>query len=205
MSDIETIADVVAEELYGDPSVGNVRLCIFGTKAFIDTAAYFGIDAKPLPVTAIAANRGWLEWTSTVGGLEKALFSEVELPPLPDDAWSVGIDYRGTLGGYPGHLLAVTGDQAVDITARQFARPEYRIMVPDEPLIIPWARGWMWAALGGLDMDDPADGFIMYGPHPNNDQTFRNHWEGSGNLARNVTARSIKRLKTLWRGHAHQR
>lgn len=112
-------------------SEGINRACILGTRALIETLAYFGIRAKPVSVDLLAAN------ASAIAAIEAG----IPQSEWPDDWWTVGVD--GTTqgpdpGGYNGHLVAIAeGKYLVDPTARQFDRPDKGIYIP-APLVGPF-------------------------------------------------------------------
>lgn len=96
--------------------------CLNGTRCIIEVLRAFGVQARPVSVTAIAANRVWVERI------------KAKLAPLDDpDAWAIGVDTAGSgeEGKWPGHLVAlVEGRWLLDVSAGQMNRPERNILIP---------------------------------------------------------------------------
>lgn len=109
-------------------SEGIHRACILGTRALIETLAYFGVTGKPLSVDLLAAN------APAINGMREG----VPQSAWPDNWWTIGVDgtdgKRGEPGGYDGHLVVIADGWLVDPTARQFDRPDKGIMIP-APLV----------------------------------------------------------------------
>lgn len=105
--------------------------CLNGTRVCIDALAHFGVRARPVSVQCMAVNRIYADkmagFQSSDDFPSKAEFEEW----FAEGAWSVGIDTRDGMGGWPGHLIAIADDHLIDSAAGQFDRPQHGIYVPD--------------------------------------------------------------------------
>lgn len=134
--------------------------CIASTAIAIDVLAYFGVEAEAVECEGFAANR-----------LAISAIAARLVPDWHAGAWTVGVvrnqpkDLR--TGQWPGaHLVAVTDDALIDLSADQFSRPRKGIEVPalvcaldrdqffgDDPVVsVPLADG---AMLSYKRLDNP--------------------------------------------------
>ena len=148
---IETLREktprIIDRELPHNLTIGQGR-CLPASRIGLETFAYFGIDAKPLIMGAVSANREWVEWMDATEGKTE----------MPDEAWSVGIDPVDRGNGFAGHMVVKVDDHLLDLDARQFARENHGIFVPEtiyEPL----------ADDDSLNLDLPEDGMLCYVKH----------------------------------------
>lgn len=126
---VEAVMDVLDEQVEQGLAINH---CILGTRVFIEVARYAGLDARPVPVGAVAMNRA----------AEPYILARTPIEEWPDEAWSVGV-YRGNGMEGPGHLVAVVdGNILVETTARQFDRPQHGVNVPHGPLVLPLNEEW---------------------------------------------------------------
>jgi hypothetical protein len=99
--------------------------CINGTKVVVETFHHYGVEAEATQVDVSVFNRtGW-----------ECYQRDISLETWPKHAWSVGV-YEGQGTHVPtgpnrwnGHLVALTGEDVVDISARQFQRPDRGIAI----------------------------------------------------------------------------
>lgn len=110
-------------------------LCVLGTRIGYDACRYFEIDAKPCCVRTIAFNQDWYEHYVATG-------CDLDHPSWESfmgengNAWSVVVDEseRDEPGRYAGHLVLLAEPDdlyLLDLTMRQFARPERGMLFPD--------------------------------------------------------------------------
>ena len=108
------------------------NVCILATRVAIETLRYFGVQAQELPVGLAVLNAEYVAW-------EQAGRPE----PMPPTAHSIGVDpdadptdeRLATMGGYMGHLVALTTDNVmIDLTLSQVNRPQKGIELG--PLIV---------------------------------------------------------------------
>ena len=100
--------------------------CLLASRHGFDVCRYFGIDARPQKVAAIAGNKAWQDWMNTNPGSDDV---------MPDEAWSVGVDLHSeTPGKYAGHLVLmmnVEGDRILlDLSLGQVSRPHREMHLP---------------------------------------------------------------------------
>lgn len=165
---VTTVAEVVPVEIARQGLRRGDRggLCIASTRIGIETLRYFGVPARPLVTSAMAANEAWTTWAAAgyPGGADG----------FPEEAWNViagappdgvevvrGIDRRD-LAGFDGHLVIAvdveSGTLLVDLDAAQFTRPERGIETPDA-VVAEWRDGV------GAGLDLPTGGVLIYRPH----------------------------------------
>jgi hypothetical protein len=118
-----------------DPARLAPGACILGTRALLEVAAYFDVEAVAEPVSAVAMTPDAAQWHDRHGWDG----------PAPC-GWVVGagIAHPGELtdvGGWGGHLIAVVQHEGipphlVDVTADQMHRPERGLCVP-RPIVAP--------------------------------------------------------------------
>lgn len=104
------------------------QACIASTAIGVKVCRYFGLDAKPLPTRAVAANAEWAAWMAD----GQPIMEPDEL--LATGAWSVEIDvWTDEPGRYAGHLVVgLPGERLLlDLNCGQFSRPKKNIVVPD--------------------------------------------------------------------------
>lgn len=130
--------------------------CVQGVRVGLEALSYFGISAKPLVTLMITGNQSWVEWMAD-GSPE----------PMPDEAWSVGIDSRVKPGdrGFPGHLVIEIDGQILDLDAGFYSRPQHGMIIPPTVLVPittdPIALDY--GNLAGFDLE--GGGVILYGEH----------------------------------------
>lgn len=118
-------------------------LCILATRVAIEVAAYFGIDAKPVPVKVIVYNAAFARHVAVN-------FEDVEDRGSPstwgDNSWSVGVGMGRPHepGRWDGHLIAVAGDVFGDYSIQQVERPQYNIQTG--PAVVGPYTPPMWKA-----------------------------------------------------------
>jgi hypothetical protein len=153
----EIVPRVMREEFDGAVN----GLCLNATRVGFEALRYFGIPSTPVVLSAIAANREWLEWRSKWDDAE----SQLAVGPMPGEAWSVALGFGqnpSKLGGsgYDAHLALAVGAGGyllVDLDSGQMSRPERGIHV--EPgVVVPWDGKAAWVEL-------PEGGAIAYGLH----------------------------------------
>lgn len=150
--------------------------CLPATRIGMEALAYFGVESKPLVTLAMAGNEAWLQWINDGG-----------VPPMPEEAWSVGIDPRATGEGYPAHLVLRVGEAIVDLDARFFSRPAKGMTVPDT-VVVPVPAPYLPLDEGGI---------ISYVVHPD-PPPFRHagDWRRSQKEAGLLIRRMRERLAT---------
>jgi len=120
-------------------------LCILATRVAIEVAAYFGIEATPVPVKVILYN-------ATFARHVAANFEDVEDRTNPaswgDGSWSLGcgLGRPNKFGRWDGHLIAVADGWFGDFSISQAERLQYDI-VTGPALVGPYSPP-MWRAVG---------------------------------------------------------
>jgi hypothetical protein len=155
------VPDVVEEFLPRTLTPGSGR-CLPATRIGLETLRYFGVGAEPLPTRAMAVNAAWQEWMHGDAKGE---------PPMPDEAWSVGVGWPVEGRGVNLHLIIAIdngfGRYFLDLDSGQFSRPN-RAMPVEPTLCLPFTEkertGRMFRTAGvGLE----GGGRIDYVEHPN--------------------------------------
>lgn len=132
---IEWVADNVPPAVQ-DHLLGKLDTCVLSTRIGYDILSYFGIEAKPVVVRAMAFNQKWekiaQEHPDRLADPDPNKWND----PLFEGAWSVGIDERDhrEKGRWPGHLvLHLPGETSylLDLTVSQFRREQYDMLFPD--------------------------------------------------------------------------
>lgn len=135
----QNLLDLLVSE-WQDKVVGNVapNACILGARVASEILSYFGVRHQVLVARVIAVN--------------DLMLSHMEQGTDPIDfspsAWSVAIGFpdnhrsRPNLPvqpGFNGHVVILTDNFYLDLTASQMNRPFRKILV-DEPLLVPLAE-----------------------------------------------------------------
>jgi hypothetical protein len=119
-------------------------LCILATRVAIDVAAYFGVQAVPMPVKVVLYNEPFARHVAN----EFADVDRTNVASWGDDSWSVGIGC-GTpkrVGGWDGHLIAVADGCFGDFSIQQAERLAHNI-VTGPALVGPYSGAPMWQAM----------------------------------------------------------
>lgn len=167
------------------------RSCLMSTRVLIETAKYFGVYAKPVPVKTAFLN----------GAAIAAMEQELPLEQWPDDAWSVGIEGTGQKGvrndpkGWDGHMVAVTKTVLVDPSADQMSRPEKGM--PLEAFAAPIPTEWSTGDQPTVFRAGGPGGLVliytpMTTPGPWRDSP---DWSGHRQIATEATAAAIRVLR----------
>jgi hypothetical protein len=106
--------------------------CLPATRVTIEVLNYFGISAKPQPVSVLIYNKKFVDAVMSAGGkpdMEAILNSDPE-------HWSLGLGMpelkHKLVGpkGYDYHMVAIADGVMIDLTLPQANRPQYNIVLP---------------------------------------------------------------------------
>lgn len=108
--------------------------CVLSSRVASEVLTYFGIQHDVVPVCAYAINEKMHEhWRN-----------KTPISMWEDDAYSVGISPDAVLTnngidrrephGFEGHLIVITNNHLLDLSALQFHRPQHNIFV-DGPIL----------------------------------------------------------------------
>lgn len=160
-----------------------VDSCIGSTKVGLQALRYFGVNAKPCSVRALAANP-----VATV-----ALEAGAKTPDeLPEGWWTVVVDVRSENDGrWGGHLTILLPDLRglVDLTLGQFARPEHDLDVPPAASFSLTDR-FLSGGEEGWRLDNGCS--VAYGLHDTRTYTNTPGWRRPYN---ELTGRVIRAMK----------
>lgn len=168
------------------------RSCLMSTRVFIAAARYFGVFARPVPVTVIYLNHAMVQ----------AIDAELPEDQYPPGAWSVGVEGTGQFGlhndpkGWDGHMVAVASDALVDPSADQFSRPEKNM--PIGPFATQCPPGWGKPGdTTPLVLRSGSSGAVLrYLPMPNPGEWKQgNDWKGNKQIADAAIRDTIRALK----------
>lgn len=161
--------------------------CVAATRHGDEVLRYFGVPAVPLKVQAIVGNATWRDWMLT---------RPTPGEPMPDPAWSVGVDLESKEDGrYAGHLVLLADDLLIDLSLGQMARPVRGISLPPAavfPVGETWAeQGDM--AVGISDGESGDESIVLYRRLPERDWMGVPDWTRqprfAGEMIRGVKAR----------------
>ena len=146
---------------------GKLDSCVLSTRVGLDVCSYFGVEAKPVVVRAMAFNPAWARFAQKHPELLAQPGDEKWSSPEADGAWAVGIDEvdHGTKGKFPGHLiLYLPGDppEILDLSAGQFRREQHAMNIPN--CISAAAPGFLDGAPVTFVADD--DSTVVYAHRP---------------------------------------
>lgn len=116
------LAPLVAPAL--EERFGRRDLCVLATRVVMDVAAYFGLDVRPLPVSAVVYNAAFAVHVDE-GDLDVRKWES-------DGSWSVGIGFGldgDAVGKWDGHLIAASGAYFGDFSINQAERVERGIVL----------------------------------------------------------------------------
>lgn len=120
-------------------------LCILATRVAIETAAYYGVHATPMPVKAILYNEAFARHVANhFAGVE----DRYKPSTWGDDSWSVGIGCGKPkeFGKWDGHLIAVADGCFGDFSIQQAERLQHNIRTG--PAVVgPYSGAPMWKAM----------------------------------------------------------
>jgi hypothetical protein len=138
-------------------------LCVLATAVAIDVAAYFRIEAVPVPCKLVAYNAPFAKH------VESGTAGEGTPQQWGDGSWSVGIGMGlpEAEGRWDGHLIVEAGGWFADYAIRQVERPEHNIITGDAIVGPLPAGGQSWSC------DDPNTGTVVDYKRTGN-QSFRN-------------------------------
>jgi hypothetical protein len=138
----EILTPLVAPAL--EAQWGRRDLCVLATRVVIDVAAFFGIEAKPLPVQVILYNAPFARRVASgFAGVDRGNPSS-----WGDGSWSVGIGCGKPAepGKWDGHLIAVGDGAFGDFSISQAERQEHGIYTG--PAIVgPYTGAASWQAI----------------------------------------------------------
>lgn len=120
----EHLAPILAP-VVGQAFGGRRDLCVLATRVAIETAAYFGVEAKPLPVKVIIYNDSFARHVADdFAGVDRR-----RPDTWGDNSWSVGIGCGSPYGPgkWDGHLIAVADGCFGDFSIQQAERTKYSI------------------------------------------------------------------------------
>lgn len=145
------------------PRMRDHSRCVAATRVGIAALRQLGVEAEPLPVHVSAYNPAFVQWMQEdrPGGPEEferrgCYWLTTKLDPARPSRPSSRPPLVGE--GWFGHLVALVPGEVpdlVDFDARQLARPEFGLHVPDV-LIAPWGA-WGTAC-------ESVDGAVLYEP-----------------------------------------
>jgi hypothetical protein len=121
-------------------------LCILATRVAIEVAAYFGVEAVPVPVRAMVYNAAFARHIAND-------FADVADRYKPstwgDGSWSVGIGFGlRQEGRWDGHLIAVADGWFGDFSIQQAERLQHNIVTG--PAVVGPYRPPQWKAIHEL-------------------------------------------------------
>lgn len=168
----EIVPRVMREEFRGAVN----GLCLNASRVGFEALRYFEIGVEPVVLSAIAANREWLQWRAKwdVDGI----FKPEEA--MPEEAWSVALGFDqnpSQLGGsgYDAHLALAVGEGGyllLDLDAGQMGRPEHGIHI-EPAVVVPWDGEQAW-------VDLPDGGGVAYGRHVAKGSGLPNYRQAGG-------------------------
>lgn len=137
----ELLAPLVAPLL--EEEWGRRDLCVLSTRIAIETAAYFGIQAVPVPVKVILYNA---DFASHVANNYEGV-DRYKVSTWGDNSWSVGIGcgLPNERGRWDGHLIAVADGWFADYAISQAERPQYDLRTG--PAVVGPYTPPMWCAM----------------------------------------------------------
>ena len=124
--------------------VGRRDLCILAARVAIDTAAYFGVEALPVPVKVILYNEAFARHVDN----EFAGVDRTRVDTWGDGSWSVGIGCGAPCrdNKWDGHLIVMADGYFGDFSIRQAERLQHNI-VTGTAVVGPWNGGPTWKAV----------------------------------------------------------
>jgi hypothetical protein len=136
----QAMADILPGEVRRDfPQ--HAGPCILSTRVAIEVAAYFAIEAQPVPCQVVLYNAAFARHVHAGDEMD------VERWHAQDGSHSVGIGFhkRSLPDKYNGHLIAVAGDTFGDFTISQGERLGKDI-VTGQALVGPYTGTRVWRA-----------------------------------------------------------
>jgi hypothetical protein len=130
---------------------GRRDLCVLATRVAIDVAAYFGVQAAPMPVKVVLYNAAFARHIADeFAGVDRA-----DVASWGDGSYSVGIGYGAPerAGAWDGHLIAVADGWFGDFSIQQAERVQHHIVTGPAvvgPIIEP---RWNVANDAGVEVD----------------------------------------------------
>ncbi len=161
--------------------------CINATRVTIEVLKCFGVSAKPMSVRFVAMNAIYHARFSKMNPLSA---TRVQLPDeatmqqwVAEGGWALGIDIWNDAepGKWAGHLVALAQDHLIDASARQFNRPEKKIVLPDI-FVGPITPRFLKGKGPMIGTDDTNGAFCWYFARPE-DESFKHTpgWSSLGN------------------------
>jgi hypothetical protein len=164
--------------------------CVLATAIGCQVLAYFGIEARPRPVTAAICNAAFITWweSGRAGGVEAAQAA---------GAWSLLPDAQASERAadgrrrWNGHLVidVPSAHALIDLDLRQFRRPAKAIELPDAALF-QYEEG---IAAGTFESSKGCR--IIFGPLDDDRWRQTLDWR-RGSRDRHVIGRIIRKMKS---------
>jgi hypothetical protein len=167
--------------------------CILATRVAIETAAYFGIEARPQPVKVMLLNATFARHVAEgFAGVDR----NQPCSTWGDDSWGVGIGMGkpNEPNRWDGHLIAVADGAFGDFSIQQAERLQRNIYT-GPALVGPYHEEDMWRAI-----HEPSGTVVEYS------RTLDNQWRNApdwkdearrrpivGKLVRALRAREVSR------------
>lgn len=170
--------------------------CLISTRIAVDSLRYFGIATQPVAVAYEAMNAGAVEVLQRELAGETVTYEEA----LTLGARSVVTETNPSARhfGYPGHLVAVSGDELIDLDTTQVTRPQFNILAPRAARFELSSEFWNGAALG---YDLQAGGRLFYQRLERPAAWNRSpDWKNRGRSAA-ITGAVIRRIRTALADH----
>lgn len=113
-----------------EPTLGTHRACVLATRITNLMLTEFEIPHVVTHIDSFIVNDDWWDFVNSK--------SDLDITRLPETAWSIGCNSAETpkKNGFPGHLVVETDNYFVDLSSRQFDRPQHNIITA-APLIVP--------------------------------------------------------------------
>lgn len=113
-----------------EPTLSTPRACVLAARITNLMLTEFGISHLITHVDAFIVNDEWRDFINSGGHLRGIA--------MPETAWSIGYNSaeKPERKSLPGHLVVETDNYFVDLSSRQFDRPQHNIET-DSPMVVP--------------------------------------------------------------------
>lgn len=159
--------------------------CVLSTRIAYDVCRYYGVACEPLSVVLIAGNERWVEWMVSLD------WKPTAETPLPEGAWSVGVDPNrpAARNRWNGHLVLSVAGGILDCDLGYWARPGQGIHLP----------GGAFFVNGPDAYTAPEGGLVLYRERVLDDRIWARSrdWNGRGRRKR-IVGSLIRQAKGLY-------
>jgi hypothetical protein len=165
-----------------------VNACILAARLTHEVLDYFNIPHDLQPVRCTITND--IMWDCMVNA-ESPRFD------FPPEAWSLGVGKGlGDGDGWSGHIVVITNNNYIDLSAEQFDRPR-RDILSGGPLILP-QQGFSYVDKPAVKMwhHPLPKGHLIWAPEHNPSYKQAIDWRSNYKLVAGPIIRSIKQSDT---------